>query len=70
MLEPRYLGDGVYAQQSEDFPLILCTGTHELDEAEAIIYLEPSVLLQLMYYVEEIKEKAKCPSASLTPQKL
>ncbi len=56
MLEPEYLGDGVYAQQSEAFPLILSTGSHHCYREKVVIYFEPEVLLKLMYYINKIKE--------------
>lgn len=51
--EPQYLGDGVYAQQWAMIPggVILSTGSHILEEAENVVYLEPEVIDALQKFL-------------------
>lgn len=49
MIQPSYLGDGVYASSDpkRGFPLVLTTGHHDPTQAEHVIYFEPEVLCEL-----------------------
>jgi hypothetical protein len=49
-MKPTYLGDGVYISehQRECTMLVLTTGSHILEEAQNVIYLEPEVALALL----------------------
>lgn len=57
MLEPQYIGDGVYAAQSPDFSLVLTTGSHRPEEADNKIFFEPETLDALESYIKRIKEQ-------------
>lgn len=47
MENPMYLGDGVYVQKTLEY-VILTTGSHSLNEAGDVVYLEPEVLQTFM----------------------
>jgi hypothetical protein len=54
---PRYLGDGVYISWKEEpyRELIITTGSHDLNEADNKIFLEPQVLGKLDDFLTELK---------------
>jgi hypothetical protein len=56
-MEPRYLGDGVYAKSDEQY-IWLTTGSHLDEEATNRIALEPKVLVALATYQRDV-QKAK-----------
>jgi hypothetical protein len=56
-MEPRYLGDGVYAK-SDDQYIWLTTGSHLDEEATNRIALEPEVFEALAAYQRDV-QKAK-----------
>lgn len=46
-----YLGDGVYARidlGNEEYPVILTTGTHHLNHADQVIYLDKVAIETLL----------------------
>lgn len=54
MARQVYLGDGAYATVDKDafHPLILTTGHHDPEQAENVIYMEPSVMIALVDVIE------------------
>lgn len=55
-MEPRYLGDGVYASVKHGM-VMLTTGHHLEEQAEKVIWLEPDVIKALhTYLAQTIKE--------------
>jgi len=54
MIEPQYLGDGVYVQ-NDDKDIVLTTGSHVINDANQVIYLEPEVIVQLLAWLERNK---------------
>jgi len=58
MIEPLYLGDGVYVQPNPHDPvsLIVTTGSHLLHQADNTIYMELPALEALHQYVERWKQ--------------
>ena len=62
MLSPRYLGDGVYAQvyaqvdDEDGYRIILTTGSHRLEDADNVIYLEPEVMKGVAKYIHDLNE--------------
>lgn len=51
-MEPRYLGDGVYASEWLR-GLKITTGSHLEAASENVVYLEPEVVKFLKAYIEE-----------------
>lgn len=58
MIKPEYLGDGVYASSTAEFPLVLTTGHHEPALADNKIAFEPEVIAALEIYITRIKQDA------------
>jgi len=58
MAHARYIGDGVYADFDEYHRIVLTTGSHNLDEAENRIYLEPEVYRAMVEWFETIQREA------------
>lgn len=58
-----YLGDGVYATPNPDdmHGCILTTGSHRLEDAHHMIFLEPQTIEALKKYFEEIDNGALRP---------
>ncbi len=54
-IEPRYLGDGVYAT-FDGYHIWLKTGAHEGEHVTHRIALEPSVFTALLQYQRDIVE--------------
>lgn len=52
-MKPVYLGDGVYLSFSRGCA-VLTTGTHIEDQADNVIYLEPSVIMSLLRELQEV----------------
>lgn len=53
-MDPRYLGDAVYvAVDSHEHQLMLTTGSHRLQEAHAVIYLDTRTIKALVQYAED-----------------
>lgn len=50
--KPVYLGDGVYAQWNAVDSLVLTTGTHLVESADAVIFLDHHTVLALQNYIE------------------
>jgi hypothetical protein len=57
MIEPEYLGDGVYMQEDEFGQLVLSTDSHILLNARNIIYIELPLLKHLKQYVEKLENQ-------------
>jgi hypothetical protein len=57
--EPTYLGDGVYMSPCRDGGIMLTTGHHLETQADNVIYLEPSVLMNLIQILERAMEQQK-----------
>lgn len=54
MTNPRYLGDGVYAHVAEDTgSIVLTTGHHDPQSADAVIYLEREVAEAVVKYITQ-----------------
>lgn len=52
-MNPQYLGDGVYIRHNLQIrQFVLTTGSHELGDADAIIYLEHEVAALLIQYLK------------------
>ena len=59
MIKPDYLGDAVYVSEwLGDGGIMLTTGHHDVNQAQHVIYLEPSVLAALDHYRQRMKEEA------------
>ena len=58
-MNPVYIGDGIYLQQDQEDPtrLILTTGSHLLEDADATVFLEVRELKSLMQYVGAFLQK-------------
>jgi len=58
MIQPRYLGDGVYVQVDAEDPsrIILTTGSHVLTDADNVIYFEPEVMKGLQQFIHDFNE--------------
>lgn len=54
-LEPRCLGDGVYAE-FDGYHLVLRTGSHLPQDCEDTIYLDPDVMKSLEKMLIEVKD--------------
>ena len=54
MIEPQYLGEGVYVQ-NDDKDIVLTTGSHDIDNADQVIYLEQEVIAQFLNWLERSK---------------
>jgi hypothetical protein len=54
MIEPQYLGDSVYIQ-NDDTAVVLTTGSHDIDNADQVIYLEQEVIAQFLNWLERSK---------------
>lgn len=52
-----YLGDGVYAVMDADQRIVLTTGHHLIVRADNVIFLEPSVAVNLVKWIESFVEK-------------
>lgn len=57
-MEPRYLGDGVYASWRNGM-VMLTTGNHLEGLAESVIWLEPEVIKALQAYLAQTVEEYK-----------
>jgi hypothetical protein len=57
-MEPRYLGDGVYASVKNGM-IMLTTGDHDEVRCEQIIWLEPEVAVGLGKYIQETMTEYK-----------
>lgn len=55
-MEPRYLGDGVYASYSNGM-IMITTGSHLEREATHVIWLEPEVVKALFVYIKQTAEE-------------
>lgn len=55
MIEPQYLGDGVYASFNDRGQIVLTTGDHREAQADAVIFLEPEVMEALINYAKLAK---------------
>lgn len=53
-MKPKYLGDGVYVDEWNDFGpgIMLTTDSHKVEEAGNVIYFEPSVLKALTIWLK------------------
>lgn len=51
-MEPRYLGDGVYASWVDGRIMLSC-GSHKREDAEVTIWLEPEVARALHVYIRD-----------------
>lgn len=63
-MDPRYLGDGVYAS-FDGYHIVLTAGHHDAACAEHAIYLDPGTVEALDRYIESIKariEEMRCRS--------
>ena len=58
MAHTRYLGDELYADFNDDHQIVLTTGSHKLEEAVNIIYLEPEVYQTLVEWMDVIQQEA------------
>jgi hypothetical protein len=58
MAHTRYLGDGLYADFNDGHQIVLTTGSHKLEEAVNIIYLEPEVYQALVEWMDVIQQEA------------
>jgi hypothetical protein len=54
LIEPRYLGDGVYAQ-FDGYRVILTTGHHNAGLADNIIFLEPEQASEVVKFCREAR---------------
>jgi hypothetical protein len=60
-IKPIYIGDGVYAQVDITDPtrIILTTGTHKLDDADATIYLEQREMIAVRDFINLVLGEEK-----------
>ena len=58
MIQPRYLGDGVYVQvDAEDSTrIIVTTGSHIMPDADNVVYLELPVMMGLKRFISDYVE--------------
>lgn len=51
----QYVGDGIYIQIDDQDPthLVLTTGTHIIEEAATVVFIEPSEIRFLMAYMKD-----------------
>lgn len=58
LMQPEYLGDGVYVSSSPDFPLIITTGHHLPECADNKIFFEPEILRRLKQVLQAAEPPA------------
>lgn len=66
VIEPLHIGDGVYAicEAHDDGTLLLRTGSHESDNCNDSIILEPPVIDALIKYIKRMREDGGGPVES------
>jgi DNA-binding winged helix-turn-helix (wHTH) protein len=58
-MSASYLGDGVYAtinKKDPDYPVVITTGTHDIKQAESVIYFEKAAIELLIILYQEQDE--------------
>lgn len=55
-LIPQYIGDGIYVQEGR-FPgeVVMTLGTHKIEEAETVIYIDPSYIPTLVHFMQSVQ---------------
>lgn len=58
MRNPEYIGDGVYVHLTSERDVVITTGHHDPNKADANIVMEPEVLSAFLRWVETRKKEA------------